>query len=124
MTPLQTSTLHFIADHIKANGSSPTFQAIADALEIKSKAGISRLVKILVNLGMVSRIARHSCNIQITKAGWNHLALAETHGAAPMYWRPASDFKPGSLDGVEFFLSKDCEWLIVLEPTPDKKERQ
>ncbi|SHI79268.1 LexA DNA binding domain-containing protein [Aureimonas altamirensis DSM 21988] len=54
LTPRQAEVLQFIHDHQMRRGSSPSFAQIGEALDIKSKSGVHRLVHGLAERGAVT----------------------------------------------------------------------
>ena len=58
LTRKQHELLVFIDRHLKATGFSPSFEEMKDALHLKSKSGIHRLISALEERGFLSR--RHN----------------------------------------------------------------
>lgn len=58
LTRKQHELLVFIDRHLKATGFSPSFDEMKDALHLKSKSGIHRLISALEERGFLSR--RHN----------------------------------------------------------------
>jgi len=56
LTEKQRDLLLFIHDYISQSGTSPSFDEMKDALELKSKSGIHRLINALVERGFLERL--------------------------------------------------------------------
>ncbi len=56
LTQKQRDLLVFIHDYISENGTSPSFDEMKDALSLKSKSGIHRLINALVERGFLERL--------------------------------------------------------------------
>ncbi|MDB5620538.1 MAG: lexA [Tardiphaga sp.] len=55
LTVKQAELLAFIDRHIAATGLGPSFQQMADAIGLKSKSGVHRLITALERLGRIRR---------------------------------------------------------------------
>lgn len=53
MTPRERDLLMFIRRHTKRHGTPPTYEAIKNALGLKAKSGVSRMVQQVVDKGLV-----------------------------------------------------------------------
>ena len=56
LTPKQKQLLLFINERIEATGVPPSFDEMKDALELKSKSGIHRLIMALEERGFIRRL--------------------------------------------------------------------
>ncbi len=56
LTKKQHELLQFISRHIGQNGVSPSFDEMKDALDLKSKSGIHRLINALEERGFIRRL--------------------------------------------------------------------
>ena len=65
LTVEQRRALEFIRDFVKANGKSPTYQEIADALGLRSKAGVARLINALVERGHIAHMPARARSIVV-----------------------------------------------------------
>lgn len=89
LTHKQYELLKFIDRKLKANGVPPSFDEMKDALGLKSKSGIHRLVVGLEERGFVRRLPHRARALEIIK-------LPENMDAD----RPASGgFQPNVIDG-------------------------
>ena len=60
LTRKQHELLTFIHGHIRKNGISPSFDEMKDALNLKSKSGIHRLITALEERGFIRRLAHRA----------------------------------------------------------------
>jgi SOS-response transcriptional repressor LexA len=78
LTEQQRRTMTFIKRHMKANGTAPSYQQIAEALNLKSKSGVFRLVHALVERGALTTRQHRARVLAPTPLG-----LASIDGAPP-----------------------------------------
>ncbi len=76
LTRKQHQLLLFIHEHLGAQGVSPSFDEMKDALGLRSKSGIHRLVTALEERGFIRRLAHRARAVEI-------LRLPENLAAAP-----------------------------------------
>jgi len=65
MTPMQAKCLVFIRETIERTGSAPSYREIANAVNLRSKSGVNRLVMGLEERGHVVRIAKRARSIAL-----------------------------------------------------------
>lgn len=65
LTSRQNAALAFIRRHIADNDESPSYDQIADALDVKSKSTVVRLVAALEERGYIARLPRRARSIAI-----------------------------------------------------------
>ncbi len=92
LTKKQHDLLLFIHDRIQKTGVSPSFDEMKDALDLKSKSGIHRLIKALEERGFIRRIAHRARALEVTKLPGDVIPAA----ARP---RKAAGFKPSVIEG-------------------------
>jgi repressor LexA len=68
LTPKQAEAKAFISDFIRRNGIGPTYEQIAAALNLASKAGVSRVVIALEERGHLRRQAGRARALEIVGA--------------------------------------------------------
>lgn len=66
ITRRQNELLAFIAKHCLEYGYSPSYQEIADALGIRSKSGVKRLVDGLIDRGRLEMLPRRSRSMVVS----------------------------------------------------------
>ena len=92
LTRKQHQLLLFIHEHLGAQGVSPSFDEMKDALGLRSKSGIHRLVTALEERGFIRRLAHRARAVEI-------LRLPENLAAAPT-GIPAAVAAPGAAQGA------------------------
>jgi repressor LexA len=90
LTVKQRELLLFINQRLMATGVSPSFDEMKDALSLKSKSGIHRLVTGLEERGFIRRLPHRARALEVTK-------LPEESAAAPAADR--SRFSPTVIRG-------------------------
>jgi repressor LexA len=90
LTKKQHELLQFIDDRIKTTGVSPSFDEMKEALDLKSKSGIHRLITALEERGFIRRLPNRARALEV-------LRLADDAStAAP---RKAAKFSPSVVQG-------------------------
>lgn len=69
LTADQRQLKTFIADRIKTTGIAPSFDEMRDALGLKSKSGVHRLVLALEERGHIRRLPNRARAIEVVKGG-------------------------------------------------------
>jgi repressor LexA len=67
LTKKQFELLKFIDVHIKEHGVSPSFDEMKDALNLKSKSGIHRLISALEERGFIARLAHRARALEVLR---------------------------------------------------------
>ena len=67
LTKKQLELLTFLKNHLKKNDVPPSFDEMKDALNLKSKSGIHRLVSALEERGFIRRLPNRARAIEIIK---------------------------------------------------------
>jgi len=67
LTRKQLELLDFIRQRIEVDGVPPSFDEMKDALELKSKSGIHRLITALEERGFIRRLAHRARALEIVK---------------------------------------------------------
>ena len=84
LTRKQYELLTYIDDRIRRNGVSPSFEEMKDALNLKSKSGIHRLITALEERGFLKRLAHRARAIEVLRLPENiGPRQTETRGFAP-----------------------------------------
>ncbi len=87
LTRKQLDLLEFIHKRIQRDGVPPSFDEMKDALDLRSKSGIHRLITALEERGFIRRLAHRARALEI-------LRLPEALGGAP-----GTGFTPHVIDG-------------------------
>lgn len=83
LTAKQRELLLFIDKRLKQGGISPSFDEMREALELKSKSGVHRLISALEERGFIRRLPNRARALEVVK-------LPETQSAAIVSLRPAA----------------------------------
>ncbi len=67
LTAKQHELLRFIDDRLKASGISPSFDEMREALELKSKSGVHRLISALEERGFIRRLPNRARALEVVK---------------------------------------------------------
>jgi repressor LexA len=90
LTAKQRELLLFIDERLKSDGVSPSFDEMREALELKSKSGVHRLISALEERGFIRRLPNRARALEVVK-------LPETRPSAtvtpirPVAAAPAND---------------------------------
>jgi len=89
LTRKQHELLRYIHERLKESGVPPSFDEMKDALNLRSKSGIHRLITALEERGFIRRLPNRARALEV-------LRLPES--VAPNM-RPAGKFSPGVIEG-------------------------
>ncbi|MGE4324039.1 MAG: transcriptional repressor LexA [Sphingobium sp.] len=67
LTPKQQELLIFIQNRLDEGGVSPSFEEMKDALDLKSKSGIHRLINALEERGFIRRLPNRARALEVLK---------------------------------------------------------
>lgn len=87
LTKKQLDLLNFIQKRVQRDGVPPSFDEMKEALDLRSKSGIHRLITALEERGFIRRLAHRARAIEIVK-------LPESMGGAP-----TAGFSPKVIQG-------------------------
>lgn len=96
LTQKQKELLLFIHDRMQADGVPPSFDEMKDALDLKSKSGIHRLITALVERGFIRRLPHRARAIEVLK-----LPESSSLAAAEPAARRAIGFQPSVIEGTK-----------------------
>jgi repressor LexA len=102
LTRKQQELLIYIHDRLSESGVSPSFEEMKDALDLKSKSGVHRLISALEERGFIKRLANRARALEVVKmpersgeaksvSTTNVVNLAPTPKAARAAPQPAND---------------------------------
>ena len=83
LTAKQRELLIFIDERLKDDGVSPSFDEMREALDLKSKSGVHRLISALEERGFIRRLPNRARALEVLK-------LPETKPATVVPLRPAA----------------------------------
>lgn len=92
LTQKQMELLTFVNGRLKETGVPPSFDEMKDALELRSKSGIHRLIKALEERGFIRRLPNRARAIEVVK-------LPEAMQPRPAGRAPAGKFSPSVIQG-------------------------
>ena len=98
LTRKQHELLTFIDQHLKATGFSPSFEEMKDALQLKSKSGIHRLISALEERGFLQRRHHRARALEVVRLP-DEIAARSTPPAAPAGQRADQAFAPNVIRG-------------------------
>lgn len=88
LTRKQHELLRFIHERLRESGVPPSFDEMKDALDLKSKSGIHRLITALEERGFIRRLPNRARALEVIK-------LPETAAGSP----PRGRFNPSVVEG-------------------------
>ena len=83
LTAKQRELLLFIDRRLKAGGISPSFDEMREALELKSKSGVHRLISALEERGFIRRLPNRARALEVVKLPDMPVETAGNVDAAP-----------------------------------------
>ena len=117
LTRKQHELLMFIHERIKEGGVSPSFDEMKDALDLRSKSGIHRLITALEERGFIRRLPHRARALEILKlpeAASPSLAISRGRGFSPSVIEGGVRPKPASRDLAPARESGDTMTLSVM----------
>ena len=90
LTAKQRELLLFIDNRLKESGISPSFDEMREALELKSKSGVHRLISALEERGFIRRLANRARALEVVKLP-DVRPSAATASIRPVAPAPAND---------------------------------
>ncbi|QGX98096.1 transcriptional repressor LexA [Roseovarius faecimaris] len=100
LTKKQLDLLEFIHKRVQRDGVPPSFDEMKDALDLRSKSGIHRLITALEERGFIRRLAHRARALEIVKLP-ETLGGEASHGFTPRVIdgdRPDAPPPPGAMD--------------------------
>ena len=67
LTKKQHELLSYIHEHLSLNGVSPSFEEMKDALDLKSKSGVHRLISALEERGFIRRLPNRARALEVMR---------------------------------------------------------
>src|SRR4051794_11271073 len=67
LTRKQSELLTYIQDRLKESGVSPSFEEMKDALALKSKSGVHRLISALEERGFIRRLPNRARALEVLR---------------------------------------------------------
>lgn len=104
LTSKQKELLLFIHERMQADGVPPSFDEMKDALDLKSKSGIHRLITALVERGFIRRLPHRARAIEVLKLPeTSTLSVVAASSAAASSAEPQRriGFQPSVIEGTK-----------------------
>jgi repressor LexA len=93
LTKKQLELLLFIDTYLKRQGTAPSFEEMKEAVNLKSKSGIHRLVTALEERGFLRRLAHRARALEVVKLPASHAAAEAPRPD------PGHGFQPSVIEG-------------------------
>jgi repressor LexA len=87
LTRKQHELIRFIQDRLEATGISPSFEEMKEALDLKSKSGVHRLISALEERGFIRRLPNRARALEVLRQPENVVRMPAP--AQPAASRPA-----------------------------------
>jgi repressor LexA len=91
LTAKQRELLLFIDDRLKDSGVSPSFDEMREALELRSKSGVHRLISALEERGFIRRLPNRARALEVVKLPEARATAATVTPIRPVTAAPAND---------------------------------
>ena len=88
LTAKQHELLHFIQQKLDASGISPSFEEMKEALGLKSKSGIHRLISALEERGFLRRLPNRARALEVVKLPETAKAASVRENVVPLRKSP------------------------------------
>ena len=88
LTRKQHELLLYINERLSETGVSPSFEEMKDALDLKSKSGVHRLISALEERGFIRRLANRARALEVLRMPETRAAAAPSAPAQPQSPRP------------------------------------
>jgi repressor LexA len=82
LTRKQHELIRFIQDRLEETGISPSFEEMKEALDLKSKSGVHRLISALEERGFIRRLPNRARALEVLKQPENVTSKANVKAAA------------------------------------------
>ena len=102
LTSKQKELLLFIHERMQADGVPPSFDEMKDALDLKSKSGIHRLITALVERGFIRRLPHRARAIEVLKLPeTSTLSVVAATSSASAEPQRRIGFQPSVIEGTK-----------------------
>jgi repressor LexA len=91
LTAKQRELLLFIDDRLKDSGVSPSFDEMREALDLRSKSGVHRLISALEERGFIRRLPNRARALEVVKLPEARATAATVTPIRPVTAAPAND---------------------------------
>jgi repressor LexA len=91
LTAKQRELLQFIHDRLQQSGVSPSFDEMREALDLRSKSGVHRLISALEERGFIRRLPNRARALEVVKLPEARATAATVTPIRPVTAAPAND---------------------------------
>jgi repressor LexA len=91
LTRKQNELLRYIHTHLGESGVSPSFEEMKEALDLKSKSGVHRLISALEERGFIRRLPNRARALEVLKMPEQGGSVVQLKPAAPSLPAAAND---------------------------------
>ncbi|UVI38933.1 transcriptional repressor LexA [Qipengyuania spongiae] len=84
LTAKQHELIRFIQTRLEATGISPSFEEMKEALDLKSKSGVHRLISALEERGFIRRLPNRARALEIVKLPEDAVTMPRSKAAPPV----------------------------------------
>src|SRR3954468_24312138 len=99
LTRKQHELLLYIDKHLSESGVSPSFEEMKDALDLKSKSGVHRLISALEERGFIRRLANRARALEVLRMPERSGSPAKTDNVIP-FRTPAPASQPAAANDI------------------------
>src|ERR1700754_4048354 len=99
LTRKQYELLRFINERLKEAGVPPSFDEMKDALDLRSKSGIHRLITALVERGFIRRLPHRARAIEVIKLPDNQAGVLSIATSGTTATPARGGFQPSVIEG-------------------------
>ncbi|MHA6719451.1 transcriptional repressor LexA [Sphingomonas sp. RS6] len=100
LTRKQHELICFIADRLNETGVSPSFEEMKEALDLKSKSGVHRLISALEEREFIRRLPNRARALEVLRMPERGEKKAPAKSARPLVSSPASSVPPAAANDV------------------------
>src|ERR1700740_2587118 len=100
LTRKQHELICFIADRLAETGVSPSFEEMKDALDLKSKSGVHRLIRALEERSFIRRLPNRARALEVVRMPEGVIPLAPATATSPAAPAAAPKLPVAANDGV------------------------
>lgn len=119
LTRKQHELIRFIQERLEETGVSPSFEEMKDALDLKSKSGVHRLISALEERGFIRRLPNRARALEVIRQPEDAVASATSKASAPASLKmPESTPRPAN-DVIEIPLHGRIAAGVPIEALED-----
>ena len=113
LTQKQHELLCFIDERLKESGVSPSFEEMKEALDLKSKSGIHRLISALEEREFIRRLPNRARALEVIKLPEGGVSTAEAANIVSMNPAPAAQSSTGGNIGSNIPVAANDDVMAI-----------